>query len=191
LTIGATTMLLASAARSLLELDKKQSMDLPAADWTKSAEHLVRTLSLHLERINQILSRYVGLEDLGGCISIQGSNIITLVALAEIYHHLSRNPVFRQTTEAQDRCLTAMGHAVAAVKDLHNGNHLQKVHVYTRFSLCLAINVCSREMAVRHRLSPSDYPNFPHACDLQGCLGAHVGPLTEACRALSGVPLPV
>jgi hypothetical protein len=89
---------------------------------------------LHLERINEILSRYIGLQDLGGCISIQGFNIIALVALAEIYHHLSRNPAFRQAEEAQSRYFTAMERVVAAVKDLQNGNHLQKVHVYTGVS---------------------------------------------------------
>jgi len=104
------------------------------SDWSKSAEQAVRTLSLHLERINEILSRYIGLQDLGGCISIQGSNIIALVALAEIYHHLSRNSAFHQVMEAQSRCLTAIEHVVAAVKDLRNGNHLQKVHVYTGVS---------------------------------------------------------
>jgi len=105
-----------------------------ASDWSKSAEQVVRTLSLHLERINEILSRYIGLQDLGGCISIQGSNIIALVALAEIYHHLSRNSTFHQSAEAQSRCLTAIEHVLAAVKDLRNGNHLQKVHVYTGVS---------------------------------------------------------
>ncbi|KAF9649873.1 hypothetical protein BDM02DRAFT_3113128 [Thelephora ganbajun] len=189
LTIGATTMLLAFAARSLVEPENKQVMS--ASDWSKSAENFVRTLSLHLERINEVLSCYIGLQDLGGCISIQGFNIIALVALAETYHHLSRTPAFRQTTEAQARCLTAMEHVVAAVEDLRNGNHLQKVHVYTGFSLCLAINICSREMAARHRMSPSDYPTFPHVCDLQGCLGVHVGPLTEAYQALSGITLQV
>ena len=89
---------------------------------------------MHLERINEILSRYIGLQDLGGCISIQGSNIIALVVLAEIYHRLSRNPAFRQTTDAQNRCLAAMEHVVAAVGDLRGGNHLQKVHVYTGVS---------------------------------------------------------
>lgn len=58
-----------------------------------------------------------------------------------------------------------------------------------QFSLCLAINICSREMAAQHRLSPSEYPTFPHACGLQGCLGVHIGPLTEAYQALSGVAL--
>jgi len=81
-----------------------------------------------------MLSRYIGLQDLGGCISIQGSNIIALVALAEIYHHLARNPAFRQTIEAQDRRRTAIEQVIAAVKDLRNGNHLQKVHVYTGVS---------------------------------------------------------
>ncbi|KAF9790916.1 hypothetical protein BJ322DRAFT_416774 [Thelephora terrestris] len=184
LTIGATTMLLALRARSLSE----KATSVP--DWCNLAENFVRTLSLHLERISEILSRYIGLQDLGGCISIQGFNIIALVALAEIYLHLSRHPAFRQTEEAQNRCLAAMGHVIDAVKDLRNGNHLQKVHVYTRFSLCLAINVCSREMAVRHRLGPSDYPAFPHVCDLQGCLGVHVGLLTEAYQTLCGVTLP-
>lgn len=45
-------------------------------------------------------------------------------------------------------------------------------------------------MAIRHRLSPSDYPAFPHVCGLQGCLGVHVGLLTEAYQTLSGVTLP-
>jgi len=81
-----------------------------------------------------MLSRYIGLQDLGGCISIQGSNIIALVGLAEIYHHLSQNPAFRQTMEAQDRRRTAIEQVVAAVKDLQNGNNLQKVHVYTGVS---------------------------------------------------------
>ena len=89
---------------------------------------------MHLERINEMLSHYIGLQDLGGCISIQGSNIIALVALAEIYHHLSRNSAFHQTIEAQNRCLTAIEHVVAAVKDLRDGNHLQKVHIYTGVS---------------------------------------------------------
>ena len=62
---------------------------------------------------------------------------------------------------------------------------------FGQFSLCLAINICSREMATRHRLSPSDYPTFPHACGLQGCLGVHIGPLAEAYQALSGAALPV
>ena len=110
------------------------TIDISTSDWSKSAECLVRTLSLHLERINETLSRYIGLQDLGGCISVQGSNIIALVALAEIYLHLSRNPTFHQTVEAQNHCLTALGHVVAAVKDLQDGNHLQKVHVYTRVS---------------------------------------------------------
>jgi len=109
-------------------------IDMPSAEWSKRADRLVRALSSHLERINQTLSSYIDLEDLGGCISIQGSNIISLVALAEIYHHLSRNLVFRQPAEAQDRCLSAMGHVVAAVRDLQSGNHLQKVHIYTRVS---------------------------------------------------------
>ena len=109
-------------------------IDISTPEWSKSAEYLVRTLSLHLERINETLSRYIDFQDLGGCISIQGSNIIALVALAEIYHSLSRNPTFRQAAEAQNRCLTAMEHVVAAVKDLQNGNHLQKVHVYTGVS---------------------------------------------------------
>ena len=104
------------------------------SDWSKSAEQIVRTLSLHLERINEILSHYIGLDDLEGCISIQGSNIIALVALAEIYHHLSRNATFHQPAEAQGRCLTAIEHVVAAVKDLRDGNHLQKVHGYTGVS---------------------------------------------------------
>jgi hypothetical protein len=56
------------------------------------------------------------------------------VALAEIYHHLSRNAAFRQTKEAQVRCLTAMEHVVATVNDLRNGGHLEKVHVYTGVS---------------------------------------------------------
>ena len=147
-------MLLAFTARSLVEPENKQGMHqvhhnrsqpspnnpntsivaTSPSEWSKSAEHFVRTLSLHLERINELLSRYIGLQDLGGCISIQGSNIIALVALAEIYHHLSRNPSFRQVTEAQGRCLTAIEHVVATVKDLQNGNHLQKVHIYTGVS---------------------------------------------------------
>lgn len=94
----------------------------------------MRTLSLHLKRISEILSRYIGLQDLGGCISIQGSNVIALVALAEIYLHLSRHPGFCQIEEAQTRCATAMEHVVDAVKDLQNGNHLQKVHIYARVS---------------------------------------------------------
>lgn len=185
LTIGATTMLLAFRARSLTE------QVISSSEWCTSAEEFVRTLSLHLKRISETLSHYIGLEDLGGCISIQGSNIIALVALAEIYLHLSRHSGFCQIEEAQHRCVTAMEHVVDAVKDLRSGNHLQKVHVYTRFSLCLAINICSREMAARHRLSPSDYPNFPHVCGLQGCLGVYIGLLTEAYQILSGVTLPV
>lgn len=59
-----------------------------------------------------------------------------------------------------------------------------------QFSICLAINICSREMAARHRMGPSDYPTFPHACNLQGCLGVHIGPLTEAYQTLSGAALP-
>lgn len=110
------------------------TIDIQTSNWSKSAGDLVRTLSLHLERINETLSRYIDLQDMGGCISIQGSNIISLVALAEVYHHLSRNPTFHQTTEAQNRCLTAMEHVVTAVRDLQNGNHLQKVHVYTGVS---------------------------------------------------------
>lgn len=102
------------------------------SDWCKSAEHSARMLSSHLERINSLLSRYIDLQDLGGCVSIQGSNIIALVALAEIYQHLSRNPAFPRTEGAQNRFLTAMEHVVATVKNLRNGNHLQKVHVYTR-----------------------------------------------------------
>ena len=105
------------------------------SDWCKAAELFVRTLSLHLERIKATLSRYLNLQDLGGCISIQGFNIIALVALAEIYYKLSRNSAFyHQAQEAQNRCLTAMEHAVATVKDLRNGNHLQKVHIYTGVS---------------------------------------------------------
>ena len=146
LTIGATTMLLAFRARSLAEPELRQGKRCPssppkgsnapntatsASDWCKSAERSVRTLSSHLDRIDNLLSRYIGLQDLGGCISIQGSNIIALVALAEMYHHLSRNPAFPRTEEAQTRFLTAMEQVVAAVEDLRNGNHLQKVHVYT------------------------------------------------------------
>jgi hypothetical protein len=103
----------------------------PASDWCKSAENSIRTLSLHIERVDGLLSRYRGLQDIGGCISIKGSNVIALVALAEIYHHLSRNPAFPRTEEAQTRFLTAMEHVVAAVEDLRDENHLQKVHVYT------------------------------------------------------------
>jgi hypothetical protein len=103
----------------------------PASDWCKSAEHSIRTLSFHLERVGSLLSRYIDLDDLGGCISIKGSNVIALVALAEIYHHLSRNPTFPRTEEAQSRFLAAMECVVAAVEDLRDGNHLQKVHVYT------------------------------------------------------------
>ena len=62
---------------------------------------------------------------------------------------------------------------------------------FDQFSLCLAINICSREMAIHHRMSPSDYPTFPHVCNLQGCLGVFIGPLTEAYQALSGVVSPV
>ena len=115
-------------------LTRTSAIDISTSDWSKSAEHLVRALSLHLERINETLSRYIDLQDLGGSISIQGSNIIALVALAEIYHHLSRNPTFLQATEARKRCITATEHVVAAVKDLQNGNHLQKVHIYTGVS---------------------------------------------------------
>lgn len=218
-------MLLAFRARSLTEPELKRGKSwhsrsyqgisntpitaTSASDWCKSAEGSVRTLSLHLERINNLHSRYIGLQDLGGCISIKGSNIIALVAVAEIYYHLSRNPAFPRTEEAQTRFLTAMEHVVAAVKELRIGNHLQKVHVYTgvrqggniirnrdtnrtsfgQFSLCLAINICSREMASRHCLSPSEYPTFPHVCNLQGCLGVHIGLLTGAYQTLSGVTL--
>ena len=147
LTIGATTMLLAFRARSLTEPESKQGKHrpsyfqlkelntliaaTPASDWCKSAEHSIRTLSLHLERVDGLLSRYMGLQDIGGLISIKGSNVIALVALAEICHHLSRNPAFPRAEEAQNRFLTAMEHVVAAVEDLQDGNHLQKVHVYT------------------------------------------------------------
>lgn len=158
-------MLLAFTARSLFEPENKQSkcsgsraftillfrkvltststIDISTSDWSKSAERLVRTLSLHLERINETLSRYIDLRDLGGCISIQGSNIAALVALAEIYHHLSRNPMFRQATEAQNHCFTAMEHVVAAINDLQNGNHLQKMHVYTRVSQGVHFTRCN------------------------------------------------
>ena len=46
-------------------------------------------------------------------------------------------------------------------------------------------------MAVQHRMSPFDCLTFPHTCDLQGCFGVYIGPLTEAYQALSGVALPV
>ena len=166
-------MFLASAARSLFEPENKQSAysripgvhyitvltiipvtDISTSDWSKPAEILVRALSLHLERINQTLSRYIGLQDIGGCISIQGSNVIALVALAEIYHHLARNPMFRQITEAQDRCFTAMEHVVATVKDLRNGNHFQKVHVYTGVSQEVHLIECNETYDVYLFSSP-------------------------------------
>lgn len=145
-------MLLASAARSLVDPESKQgtwplcrklsqfpltsspAIALCASDWSRSAEHVVRALSSHLERIDEILSRYINLQDLGGDISIRGSKVIALVALAEIYHHLSRTPTFRQTPEKQPCCLTSIERAVAVVEDLRNENHLQKVHAYTGVS---------------------------------------------------------
>ena len=100
-----------------------------------SAERFVQTLSLHLKRINETLLRYINLGDVGGSISIQSSNLITLVALAEVYYHLSLSmDQIDRKDEAQDRFLTAIKHVTALAHDLNRGNQLQNIHVYSGVS---------------------------------------------------------
>lgn len=162
---------------------------------------------MHLERINETLQRCADLNDLEGCTSIKSSKVISLVALAEIYHHLSRSVDDEsRRAEAQVHFLTAMGDVVTVVVDLREGNHLQKVHTYTevsqggikaskgemsncifsgQFSLCLAISMWAEPMVVRHLMGPSEKRKFAHRCDPRGCLCAHIPLLTEAYKILS------
>jgi hypothetical protein len=63
-------------------------------DQPEPAERFVQTHSMHLERINEVLSHWISFQDLEGGISIQGSTIALLVS-AEIYHCLSWDSAFR------------------------------------------------------------------------------------------------